>query len=559
MSHHKYSHLSKSELLELISKLENGKKYGLVWEESSPEKVVLDCEKLTPILQLEEEKKIITSAEDINHVLIEGDNYHALKVLSYTHQVKIDLIYIDPPYNTGKSDEFLYNDKYVDLDDEYRHSKWLSFIHKRMKLAKDLLSETGVIFIAIDDNEIAQLKLLCNQLFGEANFVAQFVRKNKVGSGHDSSQIAVEYDYMLCFAKNKSKLEFAKETLDVANDKKYKLKDAHVARRGKYYLRDLDYKGSYSKSMDYAITTPDQTKIYSGGKFGKPNTWRWNKEKFEWGIENDFIVFKKNKDQWKVYIKQYQYVDNKDAIRIRKLPYRGLIKFLNSQGSQELNNMLKQRIFKFPKSTELLEFCINLLPQKDITVLDFFAGSGTTGHAVLKANKKDGGKRQFILCTNNENSICQDVTYPRIEKAIHGYTNAKGKKIESLGGNLLHFTTAFAEEASTKNLLSSCASILCLKEGVFNLKLATKEFFIFEKDEQILAIHFGLNKNSLEKLKNNLNQLKHKKTLYIFAEPELISKEINIIEWTNTELKALPIELSIIYPKLIRHEKKQSK
>jgi adenine-specific DNA-methyltransferase len=444
MAKKNYGRLSKEELVELVKKLEERKNYGLVWdEEQVPEKIVSDCRKKTPVLTEVKEKSVFTGEKEIEHTLIEGDNYHALSVLNATHKGKIALIYIDPPYNTGKTDDFLYNDNYVDERDEYRHSKWLSFMNKRLQLAKNLLSDDGAIFISIDDNEVAHLKLLCNQIFGEENFIAQFVRKNKAGAGHDSGQIAVEFDYVLCYAKNRAQVSFRKEPQDVENDTKYKLADEHAAHRGRYYLRDLDYKGSYSESGDYAITTPDGTEIYSGGKFGKPNTWRWSRPKFEWGIENDFIVFKKQKDGWKVYIKQYQFVDNNNQRRERQLPYRALIQFLNSEGSQELQNIVRQNTFKFPKPAALVEFFINLMPAKDITTLDFFAGSGTTGHAVLLANKKDGGTRNFILCTNNENRICEDVSYPRICNAMKGYKNLKNQFLPGLGGNLRYYTCDF--------------------------------------------------------------------------------------------------------------------
>jgi adenine-specific DNA-methyltransferase len=438
-----YNSLSKKELLALIEKMQAEKKYGLVWEEDKIiENVVLACSTNEPILTEIKKNKIVSKKNTVDNILIEGDNYHALTVLSKTHKEKIDLIYIDPPYNTGKKEDFMYNDQYVDIDDSYRHSKWLSFMYKRLLLAAKLLHKTGAIFISIDDNEIAQLKLLCNAVFGEENFVAQIIRKNKTGSGHDSGQLAVEFDYMLCYAKNKAHLVFAKEILDVENDTKYKLEDKHIAHRGKYYLRDLDYKGSYSPSLDYKLTVPDGSTILSGNKHGRPNTWRWSKEKVAWGIENDFIVFKNVKDKWKAYIKQYQFVDNENKHRERKLPHRAIISFLNAEGSKELNSIVKQNAFRFPKPTALMLFCINLFANKNLTVLDFFAGSGSTGHAVLKANAEDNGKRKFIICTNNENSICETVTYPRIKKAMIGY-EYDNKKVVGLGGNLTYYKTSF--------------------------------------------------------------------------------------------------------------------
>jgi adenine-specific DNA-methyltransferase len=166
-----YSKLNKEELLEVIKNLESKKKYGLVWdEEKVPEKVVVDCQHQLPVLKEVKDKEIITDPNQPTHILIEGDNYHALSVLNYTHKGKIDLIYIDPPYNTGNKD-FIYNDRYVEKEDTWRHSKWLTFMSKRLELARELLTEKGVIFISIDDNEVAQLKLLCDKVFGEENFI----------------------------------------------------------------------------------------------------------------------------------------------------------------------------------------------------------------------------------------------------------------------------------------------------------------------------------------------------------------------------------------------------
>ena len=188
-----YSNLTKDQLLEVIEKLEGKKKYGLVWdEERVPEKVVTDCQDKLPVLTEVKGKQITTDENEPTHILIEGDNYHALSVLNYTHKGKIDLIYIDPPYNTGNKD-FIYNDKYVEKEDTWRHSKWLAFMNKRLELAKELLTDKGVIFISIDDNEQSQLKMLCDSIFGEQNFVANCVRRRRKTQANLAKNIACLY------------------------------------------------------------------------------------------------------------------------------------------------------------------------------------------------------------------------------------------------------------------------------------------------------------------------------------------------------------------------------
>lgn len=554
-----YSSLSKDQLIELVEKLDSKRKYGLVWEEDRiQEQVVIECREKLPVLKEVKGKEIVKNEDIPTNILIEGDNFHALSVLNYTHKNSIKIIYIDPPYNTGKENEFMYNDRYVDSNDGFRHSKWLSFMSKRLELSKNLLTDDGVIFISIDDNEIAQLKLLCNQIFGEDNFIAQFIRKNKAGAGHDSGQIAVEYDYMLCFAKNKSNVKFQKEVLDVENDSKYKLEDEFVNHRGKYYLRDLDYKGSYSESGDYPILTPDGTEIYSGGKFGRPNTWRWSKDKVQWGIENGYIVFKKNKDNWKVYIKQYQFVDNENNIRERTLPYRALISFLNSEGSQELNNIVNQNIFKFPKSVGLIEFCLNLFEDKNLTILDFFAGSGTTGHAVLSLNSKDNGNRKFILCTNNENEICEKVTYTRISKVINGYKNLKNEKVDGVESNLKYFKTSYVNYNRNRDqlkidLTKNCTEMLCLKENVFNLYKESEDFKIYKQNDKYLSVFYDFESPSLDELKDIMNNLEGEKILYCFTLDTELNRN-NFRGWKNIKLEPIPQKILEVYKRIFNND-----
>ena len=359
------------------------------------------------------------------NLYIEGDNLEVLKLLQKSYNSKIKMIYIDPPYNTGK--DFIYSDNYKDNLKNYLelteqivkggereresigiklstntettgryHSKWLNMMYPRLKLARNLLTNDGVIFISIDDNEEFNLKKLCDEIFGEFNFICNFIRKNKSGSGHDSKNIAIEFDYILCYAKNIDEVKINQEPVNVDNDPKYKLVDEFVEERGKYYLRDLNYGGSYSEKMDYPIKTPEGSIIYSGGKKGKPNTWRWSEPKFKWGLKNHFIEFKKRDNNWKVYIKQYQFVDNNNKYYVRENPYRALIDFSNGKGSNDFNEIMEKNVFSFPKPIDLIEFIQKVGSNNDSIILDFFGGSSSTAHAVLKSNAK-GDKRRFIL------------------------------------------------------------------------------------------------------------------------------------------------------------------
>ena len=236
-----YSKLNKDQLLEVIEKLEGKKKYGLVWdEERVPEKVVTDCQDKLPVLTEVKGKEITTDENEPTHILIEGDNYHALSVLNYTHKGKIDLIYIDPPYNTGNND-FKYNDKFVDKNDTWRHSKWLTFMSKRLELAKELLTEKGIIFISIDDNEQAQLKLLCNAIFGEENFITNIIWESKTGAS-DAKTIDTITEYILVYVKSPGKTNYSRNKFSY-EVKRYRFSDEYEEIRGPHYTDNLDRGG----------------------------------------------------------------------------------------------------------------------------------------------------------------------------------------------------------------------------------------------------------------------------------------------------------------------------
>ena len=420
-----------AQLLAYIADLEKeikGKKYGLVFEEHR-EGIDEVLANNLPVL-VEDESLFIDNGGQMNF-LIEGDNLASLQLLEKTHKGKIDVIYIDPPYNTGNKD-FVYDDVFVDTNDTFRHSKWLSFIEKRLAIAKNLMSENGVIFISIDDNEQANLKVLCDKLFGETNLVAQFIVASN-STKNNAKYVSVSHEYLLCYAKNFSLLgeswqvkknnvdEFAKRAKQLV-DRGLSQEEIHkelleLVKYPRFYDLDhytyADERGIYQTDNPGGVSngntqtrlihpiTKKECAIPNGGwRYKEAELLRlYNEGLFSFG-EDETIV-----PRPKRYLKDY----------LTQIPKSVL--FFDSQATTKW--LKAQKIpFDFPKAIEYIQHIISMYPKKSYTVLDFFAGSGTTGHAVMKLNTEDGGQRKFILCTNNENNICRDVTYERIKRVI---------------------------------------------------------------------------------------------------------------------------------------------
>ena len=465
--------LTDKERSALLGLLRENKTYGLVWEDK-PEDVEERLRDELPILTEVPERAILSEDKDApNHIMIEGDNLEALATLAYTHEGKIDIIYIDPPYNTGNKD-FIYNDSYVDKEDSYRHSKWLSFMSRRLKIAKKLLADRGIIFISIDDNEQAQLKLLCDEVFGNKNFVADLIWSNQEGGGSsDSKLFRIKHEHIIVFSKDISQLDI--KGVDITNEDRYKEEDEYSKVRGKYYLQKLGM-GSiqYSESLNYPIIAPDGSEIYpSDNNNRKKACWRWSKEKLNWGIENGFIVIKKSKNIWTVYTKQYLNCDNNGEIIIRTQRPLGIIdKFSSTQAAKFLESIGLSKLFNYSKPTDLIKYLIDRFVDFNPIILDFFAGSGTTLHATMQLNAEDGGHRQCILVTNNENNICEEVTYKRNRRVIQGYTNAKGEEVAGLTkNNLRYYRTGFVGRSRSmqnmRKLVNLATDMLCIKENLY--------------------------------------------------------------------------------------------
>lgn len=457
----KEEHKNDDEMLIALGEIENelnSKKYGLVWEEHE-EKVDVQMRTHIPVFTEVKEREISAAPNKPYNFLLEGDNLHSLYLLEKTHKGKVDVIYIDPPYNTGGAD-FRYEDAIVSKEDGFRHSKWISFMQCRLNIARELLSENGVIFISIDDNEMAALQLLCDEIFGQENRVETIIWKNKYGAGAKTVGFISVHEYILCYSKNPIK-DLTSE-LDEEGQSAYSKRDEKFEKRGGYLTQPLMTTSLGDRpNLVYNIE-------YNGDIITPRKQWVWSCERLEAAIQNNEVEFNKQKDgTYSVRAKKYLY-DEFGNIR-RGKPITIFNGPFTQDGTKEIREHFgTEDAFKFAKPSELIRkliaFEINGVSSKNAIVLDFFAGSGTTAQAVLDQNKKDGGNRTFILCTNNEQDICESVTYKRILNIINGY----GEKLD-IPANLKYYRTDFVardEEFLSDALLEHIAEMIQLEHGV---------------------------------------------------------------------------------------------
>ena len=455
--------LTVDERSSLIGLLREHKKYGLVWEDK-PEDVEERLRESLPVLREVKDKAILSDEPDApNHILIEGDNLEALTALSYTHEGRIDVIYIDPPYNTGNKD-FVYNDSFVDTEDSYRHSKWLSFMSKRLKIAKKLLSDKGVIFISIDDNEQAQLKLLCDEVFTSRCFLAQIVWQKIHSIKNDARYFSQSHEYAYVYSKNIDIVSINLLPRSDAMNSRYVNKDSDP--RGPWQSGDLVANGERTNGH-FIVTSPK-----TGKQFDVPagKHWVYSEENLKALVASNSIWFGESGNSFprkKRFLSEVQ--DGRRANTLWLSEEVGN----NQSAAREIIEIFNERgKFDFPKPVAYIKHMISLSSAKNSTILDFFAGSGTTLHATMQLNAEDGGHRQCILVTNNENGICENVTYERNKRVIEGYTTPKGAKVEGLKRNTLRYykTDFIPRERTQRNmraLVAAATDLLCIKEDLY--------------------------------------------------------------------------------------------
>ena len=570
------------ELLEEVEKLKrqvktlkSRKKYGLVWEEEKePEQIVLDCQVKIPILKEVKLKEIITDKEKPVNILIEGDNYHALSVLNYTHKKKIDVIYIDPPYNTGAKD-WKYNNNYVDINDLYRHSKWLGMMSKRLWLAKNLLKEDGILVCTIDHNELDTLGLLLKEIFSTKEITCVTIVHNPSGIQGLNFSHNNEYAYFV-YSSGKRSIAFEERSEEDADIRLF----MNTA-KGKTtnYLRKSGYNCFYPilikegkiigfddvVKKDYHPKSPNIKRkdgvieIYPIDSEGVERKWVFARDSVEDVIEELSVKFNTKKGIFEI-IRTKRNINYKTVWIGNKFNAK-------NYGTMLLANIINKK-FPFPKSLYAVMECIKacIHDKNESIILDFFAGSGTTGNAVLELNKEDDGKRKFILCTNNEDNngdgakIASDICYPRIMNVIKGYIGFLDKKQHNgLGGNLRYFKTELldiehishvSDEQKIK-LTYQAGDMIALREGTFEEVEKNEWWQIFKDGTKYTAVYFKEDKKKLNELVKKLSKLKEKVILYIFSWGKNEYKN-EFTDYKNVRVEDIPEPIIDVYKEVNR-------
>lgn len=496
------------------------KKYGLVWE-NKIETVSEQLKTHLPYLTEVETKRLLNDKDStLHHLLMEGDNLEALTLLQTLYKGAVKICYIDPPYNRGKND-FIYNDVFIDKEDRYRHSKWLSFMEKRLTLAYELLTKDGVMFISIGEDEFAPLKLLCDSIFNEEN--VEIMVWNKIATDGSAGQgkmkithrFRLDHEYLIVAYKNKTLTKFNKPLVKKSYKNEYNNVDNDP--RGEWVSCELcksEAKSNANGKNYYTVTTP------SGRVLNRQ--WHLSESEFhELDLDNRIYWGKGNTvPRLKKFVNEAQ----------PTTPTSVISGITQTDGENDLSRIFGCKVFSYPKPVELVKWILKIASQEEDIILDFFAGSGTTGQAVIELNHEDGGNRKCILCTNNEVSknqqkeyfsltddqfnefvkteeykrrtkelsfqalgICQAITYKRLQYVINGYTSSKGKTVDGIPANLHYYKINLIPKAhnltdNAMEYLSKGVELICIKENVFDL-IKEVDYVIATSAEKAVLIY----------------------------------------------------------------------
>lgn len=614
-----YEKYSKDELIVHIHELKKqlkSNKYGLYWDKSiEQEHVVSECKINIPVLQRQEEVCILNDESADTHILIEGDNFHALAAMNMMcgNDGFVDVIYIDPPYNRGE-DDFKYNDNYVDKEDGYRHSKWLSFMSTRLELARNLLSNDGVIIINIDEHEDAQLQLLLAQIFGENNRLGTIIW-NKMNPKGDAQGISSQHESILCYARNKTAFlenehtcrrmkPNAEKIIRKANTLFNKIGKKQIPEEVAAAIKPFNYPKEIKK--DFYVTydlelvnkefqnwlknqnfsggekayrfIDEDGKVYRGVSMAWPNKkkapdeyfiplihpvtgkpcpvpargWRNPPSTMKSLLESGRILFGKdeNKQPERKYFLEENMFENTTSIYENADSADSMLKDMNIE-------------FEYPKPvSEAIYVLSNIHPNPKI-IMDFFAGSGTTAHAVLELNKRDNGHRKFILCTNNENDICTEVTYPRIHTVITGKCQDGSKYDEGISANLMYYKTEFIKDSKDTDqakytLVEKVDELLCIIEETYIEKERTDYYSHYETfagDKHTFIYSDYYSPEPFSDFIKLIDSVEGEKIVYMFSTDNLIDEKLfeNITEVT---IKPIPNKIYEIYKEIVEDIKR---
>lgn len=495
--------------------------------------------------------KSLSTEDSSQNLIIHGDNLEALKSLMPYYYGKIKCIYIDPPYNTG-NESWVYNDKVNspkikkwlgkvvggEAEDLCRHDKWLCMMYPRLKLLKDLLSDDGVIFVSIDDYEFDHLKLMLDEIFGRENHINNLIWRKNAGASNDVKYFGIEHEYILCYAKEINKVErFFTGLLD-KHRIEYKHKDSNFDKFGPYKRYNLYQPGidENRPNLQYEIEAPDGSKISI-----KPHIWRYSKETFLQAKKEGKIDFIKNKKsgEWQVFTKIYIHESGEE----RRIKPRSIIleQGFTLDGNRELKRIFGEKVFNYPKPSSLIRYLIEIITHnhKDSLILDSFAGTGTTGHAVMQINKEDNGNRKFVLI-EMEDKVAKEVTCERIKKVIALESYKEGFEFCELDKPLFNEEGQIDEECSFEQL----ATYIYFTETQMNLdkKQIERNFIGENENKEVYLIFKEKGKNILDKsFLKNLKKGNSKKIVY--ADKCLLDRDI--LAKNNISFKQIPYEVEI--------------
>jgi len=522
-----------SELESEIKQLKSAKTYGLIWEDK-PEDVILQCRDNVPVLREVKNKKIVADPSLPTNLLIEGDNYHSLSVLNYTHRGQFDVIYADPPYNTGNK-SWRYNNDYIEKEDEFRHSKWLSYINKRVRLAKNLLSDSGILIFAIDDYEAHTLRLLLDEIMGEDNRLGTVAVVHNPRGRNDDRFFATQHEYMLVYAKDKNKAALGNFDLTDEERGRYKKSDDISSYSEASFMRTgnnstprerpkLFYPIFYNPNIQKLSLkkAKGSVELLPINEAGEEKTWRWGTATFEKLCDTDLFV-KTVKGKYRIFKKRR--LTDEAGKKPKSIWYNPRYD-ASTYGIMVLQDIFgRGNHFNYPKSLLLMEDILEVTSKPNSLVLDFFAGSGTTGHAVLNLNERDGGTRRFILCTNNENNICEEVTYERIKRVVKGYKDRRGNDVNGVPGNLGYYKTDLVNieklqtisDTARLKITYQAGEMIAIREDTLAEKEKNEWWQIFEGHGRATAIYFREDKSHLRDLIKELDATGKPSVLYVFG------------------------------------------